>query len=140
MIGMYVTRPRDTSSPLDLGGSALPAGAPGTGGSSTGENLGAAGAAPSGPGWVRDHCAAVAAAREAAALVADGVGGEGGGPCGFGGPATGAATAPTAGASGAGGGATASVLCAGVVEMAPPGWAVADGAPADCAGATGVRG
>jgi hypothetical protein len=69
---MYVTRPRIGSSSGDRCGSALPAGAPGTGGSTTGENIGTEGVTPSGPGWVRAHCSAVAAARLAAALVADG--------------------------------------------------------------------
>jgi hypothetical protein len=67
---MYVTRPRDASSSFDLGGSALPAGAPGTGGSSTGEKRGVPGEVPSGPGWVLDHCSAVADVRAESKLEA----------------------------------------------------------------------
>ena len=69
---MYVTLPRIGSSARDRGGSALPAGAPGTGGSMAGEKIGTEGVTPFGPGWVRDHSSAVAAARPAAALVAEG--------------------------------------------------------------------
>src|SRR5262249_12684097 len=87
MSGMYVIRPRCTSSSFDLGGSALPAGAPGTGGSTTGENTGTAGAPPSGPGWVRDQSSAVVAARAAVGLLA----GEGGGGVSAGGGGTAAA-------------------------------------------------
>ena len=70
MSGMYVTRPRVGSSSCDLGGSALPAGAPGTGGSTTGVNMGTLGEAPSGPGWVRAHCSAVADVRAESKLEA----------------------------------------------------------------------
>jgi len=74
MSGMYVTRPRDTGSSCVVGGSALPAGAPGTGGGTIGANMGMLGGTPSGPGCVRDHCVAMSAARPAATLVAPGAG------------------------------------------------------------------